>query len=930
MKGDFSRLTFIEKKHYSAVLMQQGRVQVDADWNEQQAINRHRVETEARDVIGPCGVPQSGGGFKIASTPDGSDLFISSGRIYVDGILGELEAETPVSITFPAGSKNQATVETLKVDDREFQPGQWVELFGEDKKDKKRIQITAQIASVNTVLSVLKFDTDISQLHNTLAPQLRRLDTYIFQPDYPDPPYTSPSGKWPKLNLDAEPYVVYLDVWQRHMTALDDPHIREKALDGPDTATRSKTVWQVKFLPIHLFKYHLEDIRSLFAEMIAGLQKLVEASEKPASIKRTRAMMKEFGKIAEAPDEKLLKEMQSDPQWLRQFLKKPEGELEKIDVREDILTAARNIFGKLVQKAEDIPRGISCGSKLSEWENLLPTSTGTLNARTQKKGGEEKPCLIPPSAGYQRLENQLYRVEIHQSGPLGKATFKWSRDNGSVVAAIKAISGTKVTLSDVGPDEILGFASGQWVEIADDATELKLNHQPGYQPGPLVRIIDDKEKPVLEVTTMPTWVDPSRHAKSRRWDSPGEITVEVPADNDGWIPLEGGIEVKFSDGTYKTGDYWLIPARTATSDIEWRAHEFPQKIPIPQRPMGIWYLLCPLGIVQKKTGQKTLTVQDCRKVFPALTEGPPAIHVIGTNWLNDEIYTSEQFPKDGLKITLDAEPNLDSVNSATLIVTVEAPVGKEGNVPSISWIVDGEITINSNVIQWRPKSNIQFEKLWEVQPLIRARVTLKGHTIWSDSDDQWLYLDGQAFGQPALRADQKPRTALIFPSGDRARASDFESWFYLTKGLPLQIKTVKFYSVSGSLSSAGIINLPPIPQNVHFKAAENINTIEIVFNRAVLPDGLGVVGTPQSLIVERQNPNGAWIKASGTIQVDNKVVRFIAGEPKAFGPMPHRLTILGDDTGNLKAVKAKDDGSPLDGNYDGQPGGDFIFPFHAE
>ena len=35
MKGDFTRDTFKKEKHYSGVRMQQGRVQVDADWNEQ-------------------------------------------------------------------------------------------------------------------------------------------------------------------------------------------------------------------------------------------------------------------------------------------------------------------------------------------------------------------------------------------------------------------------------------------------------------------------------------------------------------------------------------------------------------------------------------------------------------------------------------------------------------------------------------------------------------------------------------------------------------------------------------------------------------------------------------------------------------------------------------------------------------------------------
>ena len=38
MKGDFTRFSFDPAKHYSGVRMQQGRVQLDADWNEQQSI----------------------------------------------------------------------------------------------------------------------------------------------------------------------------------------------------------------------------------------------------------------------------------------------------------------------------------------------------------------------------------------------------------------------------------------------------------------------------------------------------------------------------------------------------------------------------------------------------------------------------------------------------------------------------------------------------------------------------------------------------------------------------------------------------------------------------------------------------------------------------------------------------------------------------
>jgi hypothetical protein len=41
MKGDFTRFTFDPKKHYSSVRMQQGRIELDSDWNEQAEIQLH-------------------------------------------------------------------------------------------------------------------------------------------------------------------------------------------------------------------------------------------------------------------------------------------------------------------------------------------------------------------------------------------------------------------------------------------------------------------------------------------------------------------------------------------------------------------------------------------------------------------------------------------------------------------------------------------------------------------------------------------------------------------------------------------------------------------------------------------------------------------------------------------------------------------------
>ena len=55
MKGDFSRTTYRPSRHYTAVLKQQGRVDLDADWNEQAAIHRQQIATRTADVLGLSG-----------------------------------------------------------------------------------------------------------------------------------------------------------------------------------------------------------------------------------------------------------------------------------------------------------------------------------------------------------------------------------------------------------------------------------------------------------------------------------------------------------------------------------------------------------------------------------------------------------------------------------------------------------------------------------------------------------------------------------------------------------------------------------------------------------------------------------------------------------------------------------------------------------
>src|SRR5271167_3206110 len=89
MKGDFSRLRFSPNKNYTSVLQQQGRVALDADANEQCAIDDYLRTTETIDVVGPVGGPIHDEGFKISLDIGNDAIEIGKGRYYVEGILCE-------------------------------------------------------------------------------------------------------------------------------------------------------------------------------------------------------------------------------------------------------------------------------------------------------------------------------------------------------------------------------------------------------------------------------------------------------------------------------------------------------------------------------------------------------------------------------------------------------------------------------------------------------------------------------------------------------------------------------------------------------------------------------------------------------------------------------------------------------------------------
>ncbi len=462
MKGDFSRISFDPAKHFSRVLMQQGRVTLDADCNEQTDIVLHMMRTLVRDLYGGYGGPPNSG-FEInigsgVANKIGDNFVkaatISAGHYYVNGILCECET-------------------ALDYQSQQF----------------------------------YKPDPNLDPLLKLLAGGATG---------------TSAVG-------------VYLDVWERHVSWVEDINIREVALGAgaPDTCTRSQVVWQVK---------------SIQANACADLA---------------------------------------------------------------------NTFNGFM-------------------------STARMAASLKQVDPNANPCVIVSEAKYRGTENQLYRVEIHQGNVddqgqniIGKdgsdiqPTFKWSRDNGSIVTNLIRIEGNDLVVGNTR-----GFTGANWVELSDDT--LDLQGKPGVivkldsvQNGRLTLAVRDpaKDEPIPPFNAQ-------ANPKVRRWDQADsdKVTlthgaIPIPVYDRGIPPLfdlEDGIQVQFGrHGSvppgantlvprYRTGDYWLIPARVATGDIDWPSTPGSDGDLLP--PRGIKHQYAPLAIVTSANDSANQPT-DCRVIL---------------------------------------------------------------------------------------------------------------------------------------------------------------------------------------------------------------------------------------------------------------------------------------------------------------------------
>jgi hypothetical protein len=249
-----------------------------------------------------------------------------------------------------------------------------------------------------------------------------------------------------------------------------------------------------------------------------------------------------------------------------------------------------------------------------DWIAATQPSGSLLTSQASGTTQPSDPCAVAVVGGYRGLENRLYRVEIHDGGAAGTATFKWSRDNGAVASPVTEIdtSGPQavVTVTLLGRDSVLRFNQNDWVELLDDGREF------GGVPGIMAQVLqtDPTHNTVTLTSAVPAnAIDMTRNPRLRRWDQTGVTggVVPIPTAPGTAIDLDDGVQVildlaaattTMPTPQFNTGDHWVFAARAASASVE-------TLTAVP--PFGVRHHYARLGVAHGG-----VVTNDCRVVFP--------------------------------------------------------------------------------------------------------------------------------------------------------------------------------------------------------------------------------------------------------------------------------------------------------------------------
>lgn len=498
MEGDFTRNSDDPRNQFSGVLMQQGRVQLDADWNEQWAIQTRALRTALSDLIGQHGGPAGKLGFALAQDEkdEGRNLTISTGPYYVDGIRCEAVGAQPISVD----------LESLDVGDGT--------------------------------------------------------------------------------------YFAYLEVWDRHVSHVELPSLREPALLGIDTASRAQTVWRLKLQELD------EKQKAELGEGNAPIPPQVAADFADKLLGQLRARRRPLLR-AQAKFEEKREPCASSPDAR---YRGHENQLYRIEIHDaPMLEPEGNVAPQRARPVLRFKWSRENGSVVFPIEQTVgprdneSPSTTTVKVRLAHLGRDARFGLVAGDVvEFVDQSVTTRRVDLIDKGALDRSR--------------SGVLGTVRLVEPDARDVTIEVHGGESVRVAD------------FSLGAFLRRWDQRARPNGKAE--------DKHV--RRDLSEGAVAVFDEDLDEKWFELENGVAVQFARREpeeaaaqklapqARGGDYWTIPARVVTGDVMWpREKSGMPEIPVALPPHGVDRHLAPLAILTVDE-DNVATKHDLRKSFAPL------------------------------------------------------------------------------------------------------------------------------------------------------------------------------------------------------------------------------------------------------------------------------------------------------------------------
>jgi hypothetical protein len=735
-------------------------------------------------------------------------------------------------------------------------------------------------------------------VHGVLC-RLESDTTYLSQPDFLDPPaITIPSAGSTAYGL------VYLEVWHRLITYLEDDNVREIALNGPDTATRLKTISQVKILPLpnSLTDFGLANIIQFLPTPGAGT--LTTLQPVPAQVQN----------LCQLPDPGNFTGRQNH--------------LYRVQIHDGGEVIGGSLSARLAADATARTLTLKLANALNSNQVVAAKRAGIVTV-TDNVTRPEVIALdgISSDGGTLTLAARLkgnYTTANNASVVLGSvAGFKWSRENASfAVRATVQSDRVTLTLASLGRDTVTALRQGDLVEISDDWSELSrarghlTNLVADPDPDSLTVVLQDPLPAEFKVPGSSTSTPQAdRHLLLRRWDGRGQASAVYGDTATPAMNLGDGIHIQFGGSDLRSGDYWQFTTRTADGSVE-ALTDAP--------PAGIVRHWCPLAVLRwapPALHSPPLSppfavvvdrIADYRNPFPSLIHFPavePGIHITGVSivdpsgtislpLINDTEVQLNYFGR--IDIQCDAAIDPSSISRPTCFLALEsAQTDSKGNLSFYTAISPpGVASSSANIISWQPTSTtiallIQLTSF--VPPNdkgVLTRLTLKGNFIW-DLATQTRYLDGDAFGIPGGGGSN---TSLALPSGDKRRGGDFETWFWLVSAPPLPIEVAKIscdpnqiYPANTATTTFTITLSAAAPSTGLPITIHNSNPLLVTLTNppTSVPAGLSSITFTGSAVGPKTNTGQATITAA------------VAVSPPDLYAMATTLTVLNVDLNTL-------------------------------